>query len=145
MKYFYIITASIMMGLFLLNCDLINKQKNIPKNTIFLFDDNEETNIYVVDIQEYKGFNYIGNGDYYLFYRSISGNYPKSYSTKTIYIHVIPENNIFKHETMLGELTFYENNKSIGHAEPNGEWVFSGYSTDENNNLNKIVDYLKQK
>jgi predicted metalloprotease with PDZ domain len=46
---------------------------------------------------------------------------------------------------MLGALTFHENKKYMGHAEPNGEWVFSGYSADENNNLNKIVDYYLKK
>jgi hypothetical protein len=116
--------------------------KTIPEDTLFAFDTNEAgENRYITQIRKDDTFKGIGNGDYYIYYEMITGDYPKSYNKLMFYLHVIPENNIFKFETMLTGFYIFENKKMKKHMDPDGKWVFSGYSADTGNLYVKIHEY----
>jgi hypothetical protein len=85
------------------------------------------------------------NGDYYIIYDVIQGNYPEIYSEQRYSLHIIPGNNYFLLEQRLEASTFYEKNNDVGHAKPLGLWEVVGYSTDENNFSAKILEYYMNK
>ena len=122
--------------------------------------------------QQYVTF--IGNGDYFLSYeiedkeilkaerpskrinrilktlRNLRNNSKdEKYFVSTIVsryiLHIIPEGDRFRLEARLESSTFYRNGKNVGHVEPNGEWVFEGYSDNKYIEAAKILNYFNER
>jgi hypothetical protein len=119
-------------------------RKKMPENTLLSYEIDGNV-VYLIHVRPAKYNNELQmestvNGDYYLYYEIIRGNYPKSYDESGYHLHVIPEKNIYKLEVRMESDTFYENGETVGHADPIWEWNFVGYST-ENILVAKILEY----
>ncbi|MCL2139112.1 MAG: hypothetical protein FWH41_06230 [Treponema sp.] len=116
-----------------------NNAKNIPENVLFTFNNNGENN-FIIEIKKADMFNPVNN-NIFIYYEVISGSYPKFYNKFMVYLHVVPENDIFRFETMLAGFYIFEDNAVKAHADTDGEWVNSGYSNDTDNLCTKIFEY----
>jgi hypothetical protein len=133
----------------LTNCHYINGQEKMMSKEMLesasLSYEIDGNIVYLIQVRPVKYNNELQmesaiNGDYYLYYEIIKGNYPKSYYESGYHLHVIPEKNVYKLETRMESSTFYENGENVGHADPIWEWVFVGYST-KNILEAKILEY----
>jgi hypothetical protein len=132
-----------------------NMNKKIPKNTLAVFEVNNET-VYLLyvelinrnDSEYYADMideNFIGNGDYIIQYTTITGNYPKDYTENWALIHIIPQNDIYKFESMVRyekwlKIRNYINvTPVLDPADP--YFYLAGYSNDKNLLETKIFEY----
>jgi hypothetical protein len=138
----------------LTNCNYIKGQENkdamnnqIPANTLATFEiDNSVTYlVYLNDPTQYQYDNdfleIIGNGDYYILYDVIQGNYPQIYSERRYYLHIIPKDNYFRLERRLVSDTAFENKINVEHSEIIYKWIFAGNSNDTSILESRIYEY----
>ena len=89
----------------------------------------------------------IGNGDFFLKYTIVSGNYrnyPKVYVSNTRYLHIIPEGDIYKIKSLHLHSHYYSrerSNSDINSIAGHYRWYLAGYSNDENLLETKILEY----
>ena len=133
------------------------RENQLSENTLAVFEiDNEKNyliNVELINRDKSDFYTYImdndclGNGDYFIEYLIVTGNYPKDYSKNGFLLHIIPEDNIYKFESQLMSWNEYENYKEIMICfETDGQFHFVGYSNDENLLETKVLKYyLKNK
>jgi hypothetical protein len=129
-----------------------NTKKNLPENTLAVFEINNET-VYLLYVRlidrkdsdaiaDFIDYHSIGNGDYFIRYSIIKGNYPKTYNEAQRILHIIPQDSIYKFETI--EENFYQ---TINYEEfryiidPLDYFNLAGYSSDKNLLETKIFEY----
>ena len=83
----------------------------------------------------------IENGSYLLSISLSVGTAIEECTISQIILHIIPVNSNYIFKTFLESSTFYRIGENIGHAEPNGEWIHIGNSTDQYNIYSIIFNY----
>ncbi len=98
-------------------------------------------------MQESESNKKIGNGDYFISFTIISGDYPKMYSKSPYFMHIIPEENHFRFTYITGTVEFYENGSTMtGHGHSvcplsADDWMVGGTSEDKNSLFTKVFEY----
>ena len=115
--------------------------KKTSENTLAVFEI-DGYNYYLQHVELDNEIEPTANDDFYLNYGVISGNYPKDHSETSYILHIIPEDNIYKIESLMTYWSRFANYEDEGICwEPIGEFDFVGYSTDENLLEAKILEY----
>ena len=114
--------------------------KKTPENTLAVFEIDGEIN-YLQYVELDNEIEPTANGDFYLNYSFIWGNYPRCYNAGSAILHIIPEDNMYKIETQYISGGTYKKDKPVETDWGTGEFQFVGYSTDENLLEAKILEY----
>jgi hypothetical protein len=123
--------------------DTINKQSS--DNYIATINDNDNI-IYLMEIKRLDSvFHYkiTGNGDYFLYYRyrdKIDENFPNVYQEHYHYLHIIPENDIYRFEVIYNESKVIADGKIVGFGgRPFLRWRPAGTSQNDKLLATKIM------
>ena len=133
-----------------------NMNKKLPESTLAVFEINNETVylLYVGLIDRNDGEyaadmideSFKGNGDYFIQYSIIEGNYPKDYIDIGCSLHIIPQNGIYKFESRLETMSEIRNYRDIGlYFETDGQFHLAGYSNDKDLLETRIFEYYINK